>query len=104
VRPMSLAWRIRLLVTLVVTVIVSAVCGTAYLRFRVAYLGHIDRMLEVMSNGAVAAVEGAAGSDSCRRALRRSHSRRPAHQPPATTAATSGAARSEWLRPRCEKT
>ena len=50
-KPMSLRWRIRLLVTLVVAAIVTAVSATSYLRFRSAYLGHIDRMLEIMSKG-----------------------------------------------------
>ncbi|KPJ70113.1 MAG: hypothetical protein AMS14_11125 [Planctomycetes bacterium DG_20] len=50
-KPISLRWRIRLLVTLVVMTVVTAVSATSYLRFRTAYLGHIDRMLEIMSKG-----------------------------------------------------
>ena len=50
-RPIALRWRIRLLVTLVVAALVTAVSATSYLRFRTAYLGHIDRLLKVMSKG-----------------------------------------------------
>ena len=57
-RPISLRWRIRLLVTLVVAALVTAVSATSYLRFRTAYLGHIDRLLDVMSKGILAKLDG----------------------------------------------
>jgi len=50
VRPLSLKWRLSLLVTLVVAVVVGAVSATAYWRIRRTYLGHIDRMLTIMGN------------------------------------------------------
>ena len=50
-RPWSLALRVRVLVTLVVTLVVLVVASTAYRRFQTAYLGHLDRMLEIMANG-----------------------------------------------------
>ncbi len=62
-RPLSIAWRIRLLVTLVVFAVVTVVALTAYDRFRRAYLGHIDRMLEVMANGVGVATDSRAGRD-----------------------------------------
>ena len=50
-RPLSLALRVRVLVTLVVTLVVLVIASTAYRRFETAYRGHLDRMLEVMANG-----------------------------------------------------
>lgn len=53
-RPVALKWRIALLVTLVVTAVVVTISATAYLRIRNTYLGHLDRMLEIMGNGILA--------------------------------------------------
>jgi len=57
VRPLSLKWRLSLLVTLVVAVVVGAVSATAYVRIRRTYLGHIDRMLTIMGNALATKVD-----------------------------------------------
>jgi len=59
VKPLSLKWRLSLLVILVVTVVVGAVSATAYLRIRRTYLGHIDRMLTIMGNALATKVDAA---------------------------------------------
>ena len=56
-RPWSLALRVRVLVTLVVTLVVLVVASTAYRRFETAYLGHLDRMLAIMANGVATTLE-----------------------------------------------
>jgi signal transduction histidine kinase len=45
------------LVTLVVTLVVLVVASTAYRRFQAAYLGHLDRMLEIMAKGVATALD-----------------------------------------------
>ena len=63
-RPWSLALRVRVLVTLVVAVVVVVVAATAYRRFQAAYLGHLDRMLEIMANGVAVGLDPERGGAS----------------------------------------
>ena len=56
-KPLSLRVRVFALLVIVVTVIAATVSAGAYLAIRNVYLGHIDRMLEIMARAALAELD-----------------------------------------------
>ncbi len=69
-KTLSLKWRLSILVILAVTVVVATVSATAYLRIRKTYLGHLDRMLEIMGNAVLARLDEPQGPGDLEAACR----------------------------------
>lgn len=49
--PLSLKWRVSLLVSIVLVAVITTICAVAYLEFEESHLRSIDRILLAMANG-----------------------------------------------------
>jgi signal transduction histidine kinase len=56
VKPLSLKWRVSLLVTIVLVVVISTVSTIAHIEFEESHLRNVDRTLLAMANGILASL------------------------------------------------